>query len=73
MAAIINTTPMILKTWLPVLEMLITALNVAFCNIVVAAPAPPARGAVVGMLLMVIKNAKTPTLKIIKATTALII
>ena len=69
----INTTPIMLKTWLPVLDMLITALNVAFCSIVVAAPAPPARGAVVGMLLIVIKKANTPTLKIISATTADII
>lgn len=73
MAAIINTTPTMLKTWLPVALTLIIALYVAFCNAVVAAPAPPAVGVVVGMLETVTKNANTPTAKITNAMTADII
>jgi hypothetical protein len=48
--------------------MLMTALNVAFDRVVVACP-----GVVVGMFEIVIKNANTPTDRIINATTALII
>jgi len=70
-AAIIRTTPMMLKTWLPVRLMLMTAKYVALDSILVDV-APP-RGTVVGMFEIVMKNAKTPTLKIINATTALII
>lgn len=72
MAAIISTTPMMLKTWLPVRLMLMTAKYVALDSILVGF-APPARGVVVGMFEIVIKNANTPTDRIINATTALII
>jgi hypothetical protein len=71
MAAIISTTPMMLKTWLPVRLMLMTAKYVALDSILVDV-APP-RGTVVGMFEIVIKNANTPTDRIINATTALII
>jgi len=71
MAAIISTTPMMLKTWLPVRLMLMTAKYVALDSILVDV-APP-RGTVVGMFEIVIKNANTPTARIINATTALII
>jgi hypothetical protein len=45
-----------------------TALNVAFDRVVVACP-----GVVVGIFEIVMKNANTPTDRIINATTALII
>ena len=48
-AAMINTTPIMLNTWFPVADTFITALNVAFCSAVVAAPVPPTVGGVVGI------------------------
>ena len=58
-AAIISTTPMMLKTWLPVDDTFNTALYVALDNADVAVVPLPA-GAVVGMFESVIKNANTP-------------
>jgi len=72
-AAMINTTPMMLKTWLPVADTFITALNVEFANADVAFPPPPGLGAVVGMFDIVMKKAKTPTASMIRAITALMI
>jgi len=64
-AAIISTTPIMLNTWLPVDDTFITALKVEFCNDVEACA-----GVTVGMLLIVMKKAKTPTARIMRAITA---
>lgn len=69
-AAMINTTPIMLNTWFPVCDTFTTAKNVALESIDVALPPPPGLGTVVGMFEIVMKNAKTPTAKITKANTA---